>query len=39
MARISQWCVLTLVLKTVADLEQQWLKSQQTNDVSLVECR
>jgi len=37
MARISQWCVLTLVLKTVADLEQQWLKSQQTNDVSLVE--
>lgn len=24
--------------KTVADLEQQWLKSQQTNDVSLVQA-
>jgi ketosteroid isomerase-like protein len=23
--------------KTIADLEQQWLKSQQTNDVSIVE--
>lgn len=53
MKGIVQWCVLTLVVwsiapfslaqnnaateKAVADLEQQWLKSQQTNDVSLVE--